>query len=30
MTKMIEAFELSTQKNPLIAPGTPDPYMPPK
>ena len=30
MTKMIEAFELSTQKNPLIAPGTPDPYTPPK
>jgi hypothetical protein len=30
MTKMIAAFELSTRKNPLIAPGTPDPYTPPK
>jgi hypothetical protein len=30
MTKMIAAFELSTRKNLLIAPGTPDPYMSPK
>jgi hypothetical protein len=30
MTKMITAAELNTRKNPLIAPGTPDPYMPPK
>ena len=28
MMKMIAAFELSTKKNPLIAPGTPDPYTP--
>jgi hypothetical protein len=30
MTKMIAAFELSMRKNPPIAPGTPDPYTPPK
>jgi arylsulfatase len=30
MTKMIAAFELSAQKYPLIAPGTPDPYVAPK
>jgi len=30
MTKMIEEFERSVKKFPLIAPGTPDPYTPPK
>jgi arylsulfatase len=30
MTKMIADFLLSTRKHPLIAPGTPDPYTPPK
>ncbi len=30
MFKMIAEFELSTQKYPLISPGTPDPYAPPK
>lgn len=30
MNKMIAEFMGSTQKNPLIAPGTPDPYTPPK
>jgi len=30
MTRMIAAFEVSTRKYPLITPGTPDPYTPPK
>jgi arylsulfatase len=30
MTKMIAAFELSARKNPLIAPGAPDPHTPAK
>jgi arylsulfatase len=29
MTKMIAEFQASLQKNPVIAPGTPDPYLPP-
>jgi len=30
MMKMIADFELRMRKNPLIEPGTPDPYTPPK
>jgi arylsulfatase A-like enzyme len=30
MTKMISAFEASKRQHPLIAPGMPDPYTPPK
>jgi arylsulfatase len=30
MTKLMAEFEASVKRFPLIAPGTPDPYSPPK